>query len=274
MDPDEVLVLVGSLAVAWVAGLRWYGRLFSAGPPYSAATPRVRLLLGALPIALLVGLGWSLQAGAAREVRDDTTYSLLFLALGSAWMALTWKVTAWLGIDVWDDVLERNNLAACIAACGALVGSMTVYTFANLGEGPTIWTTIGPAMLGAVSTMALLGAFGIFSDVVDTITIDRDLASGIRFAGLALGVGLILGRSLAGDYVSVVGTLSDFFGQAWPALPLVAMAAWLERRLRPTPQQPRPDVVRKGFVLCFGYAAIGVLDVIYLGLPLLGRAAR
>jgi hypothetical protein len=274
MDTDEVLVFVGSLAIAGVAALRWYGRLFSAGPPYCAATPRVRLLLGMLPIAILVALGWSLQVGAAREVREDMTYRLLFLALGGAWLALTWKVTAWLGIDVWDDALERNNLAACVAASGAAVGSMTVYAFANLGEGPTIWTTIGPATLGAVSAVALVGAFAFLSGAVDTITLDRDLASGIRFAGLAVGGGLILGRPLAGDYVSAAGTLSDFIGEAWPALPLVGVAAWLEHRLRPNPQQPRSDVLRTGLAPGFGYAAIGVLDLIHLGLPLLGRAPR
>jgi hypothetical protein len=68
-------------------------------------------------------------------------------------------VTSWLGIDVGDDALERNNSAACVATCGALVGSMTIYGFANIGEGPTIWTTIGPAALGGAAAVALMAMY-------------------------------------------------------------------------------------------------------------------
>lgn len=267
MDPDELLVFVSSLGVAAWAGFRWYRRLANAGPPYSVATPRVRLILAALPIALLVGLNWALEAGAAREVREDTRYAWLFLALGAAWIALAWKVTSWLGIDVGDDALERNNSAACVATCGALGGSITIYGFANIGEGPTIWTTIGPAALGGAAAVALMAVYQSVSDAADAITIDRDLASGMRFAGLTLGGGLILGRPLAGDYVSAANTLGKFFGQAWPALPLVGLAAWIEQRLLPNSEQPRPDALQRGLLPSLGYLVVGVLDLIHLGLP-------
>ncbi len=272
MDPDELLVFVGSLGIAAWAGLRWYWRLANAGPPYSGATRSVRFILGVLPIALLIALDWALQAGAAREVREDTIYAWLFLALGAAWLAVTWKVTAWLGIDVGDDALERNNSAACVATCGALVGSMTIYGFANIGEGPTIWTTIGPAALGGVAAVALMATFQAVSGAADAITIDRDLAGGTRFAGLALGGGLILGRPLAGDYVSTADTLGDFFCQAWPGLPLIGLAAWVEQRLRPTREHPHPSTLRCGLLPSLGYVLVGLFDLILLGLPTLTRA--
>ena len=58
MDPDEILVLVGGLAISGVAGVNWFSRLASAGAPYSTVKPIVRLTLALLPIA---------SAGASRS---------------------------------------------------------------------------------------------------------------------------------------------------------------------------------------------------------------
>lgn len=58
MDPDEIIVLIGSLAVSCVAGFKWYDRLTSAAPPYCAATPGVRWTLALLPLVLLLALGY------------------------------------------------------------------------------------------------------------------------------------------------------------------------------------------------------------------------
>jgi hypothetical protein len=44
---------------------------------------------------------------------------------------------------------------------------------------------------------------------------------------------MILGRAVAGDWVSVPATMRDFFAHAWPVLPLVLAAAILERLLLP-----------------------------------------
>lgn len=255
-----MMVLLGSLGVSCLAGFRWYDRLTNAG-----ALPTLRWALGALPAALLSALWWLLGAGAAQEVREAFSYTLLFLALGGVWLSLTLKATAWLGIDVIDDALERSNPAAGVAVCGALVGSMTIYGFANLGEGATIWTTIGPALLGAGAAAALAATYQLASGAPDAITIERDLASGIRFAGISVGCGLLLGRPLAGDYVSALSTLGDFFGEAWPALPLLAWGVWVERRLRASRVDPRPDAVRKGLVPALGYVVLAALQLIHLG---------
>lgn len=58
VDPDEIIVLIGSLAVSCVAGFKWYDRLTSAAPPYCAATPGVRWTLALLPLVLLLALGY------------------------------------------------------------------------------------------------------------------------------------------------------------------------------------------------------------------------
>lgn len=218
----------------------------------------IRLLLGALPVALLIALGVTLVLGAAREVREHGEYVLLFVALGAAWLiGLSWA-GGWLGLFARDDAVERNNLAAAIAVAGVLAGGMLVYACANLGEGDTMWTTIGPTFLGTTLILALWAAHQMLSGASDAIAIDRDVASGIRFAGMALSTGLIVGRAIAGDYASAVGTVRDLLLESWPAAPLAALAVVIQTRLRPTVAQPRPNVVTRGLVPALALLALGL----------------
>ena len=225
----------------------------------------MRLLIGALPVALLAALAVTLRLGAAREVREHGEYVVLFVALGAAWLiGLSWA-SGWLGVHVQDDAIERNNAAAAIAASGTLAGGMIVYAGANLGEGDTIWKTIGPALQASALILALWGMHQVLSDATDAITLDRDVASGIRFAGMALGTGLVIARAAAGDYVSALDTARDLFVQGWPALPLVALGVFVQVRLRPTKEQPKPNAVTRGLIPAFVYLALAVVVLLYLG---------
>jgi uncharacterized membrane protein YjfL (UPF0719 family) len=221
--------------------------------------------LGALPVVLLVFLTWVLHWGAAREVRGNGDYIALFVASGGAWLVGTAQAMTWLGISARDDAIERNNASAAVAFAGALVGVMIVFAFANLGEGETIWTTIGPAALGTLSCLALWGGHQALSRAADTITIDRDIASGLRFAGMAIGTGLILGRSLAGDYESAAGTFRDLWRQGWPSLPLVALAGVMHLALRPTKELPVPSPLTRGLLPAVAYVGLGAVDLLFLG---------
>jgi uncharacterized membrane protein YjfL (UPF0719 family) len=225
------------------------------------------MLLIALPMVLLMALAVTLLKGAAREVREDGQYVVLFVALGASWLiGLAWAL-GWLGIHVRDDALERNNVAAAVAASGALSGGMIVYGGANLGEGATIWMTIGPALLGTVSILSLWGAHQMLSGATDAIVLDRDLASGIRFAGMTLGTGLVVGRALVGDYVSAFETVRDLLVQSWPALPLVGLSVLIQVKLRPTPSRPKPNAVTRGLLPALAYLGLGGVALVWLGAP-------
>jgi hypothetical protein len=225
----------------------------------------MRLVLGALPAVLMVALAHELQVGAARDVREDEAYIGLFLALGGAWLVLVAWAAALLGVSVRDDAIERNNGASGAASAGALVGGMIVYTFANFGEGETIWTTIGPAALGTLACVALWAGHQILSGASDAIAIDRDLASGLRFAGMAIGTSLIIGRSVAGDYESAAATVRDLWRQGWPSLPLALLASVVQVPLRPTKEHPRPEPFTRGVLPAIAYVGAGVVDVLHLG---------
>ena len=265
MSEDETAVLLASTLLAGTFGIRWYARLLQRELTPSQGVLAMRLCLGVLPFVLLLAFGARLKLGAAREVREHGEYLLLFLALGASWLVgLSWA-TSWLGIHLCDDAIERNNLAAALAAGGALSGGMLVYGGTNLGEGDTIWTTIGPALLATVAIFGLWGAHQMLSGATDAITLDRDLASGVRFAGMALGTGLIVGRAVAGDYVSARDTVRDLLVQGWPALPVAALAGFSQVKLRPTKAQPKPNALTRGVLPALAYLALGVVAVLWLG---------
>lgn len=252
------------MVLAQSVALRWCVRLFSVKSAPRKWALAIRLLLGVCPIGLLLALGVTLCLGAAREVREDLGYVALFVALGAVWLAGIARGMALLGVSANDDALERNNPAAAVAVAGALTGGLLVYGFANLGEGDTIWTTIGPAALASLAHFALFALHQATSGASDAIAIDRDIASGVRFSGMAVGSGLILGRAVAGDYQSAIGTFRDFVRLGWPAVPLVLLAAFVQHRLKPTAMSR--DMLAAGkLVPALAYAAFGVLDLTLRG---------
>jgi hypothetical protein len=225
---EELIGFLGFL-LGVTATIKWYERLWCAAPPRSTATAAIRLLLTLLPVVLILVLGQALEAGAAAEVRGSGGYELMFVSLGAVYLAATVKALAWFGISAAEDAIERENLAAGLAVAGVMCAATFSYTCANLGEGSTIGTTIGPALLGFFSCAALWLLYVLLSGAPEAIAIERDAPSGLRFAAMAVASSFFVGRSLAGDYVSVSATLNDWWGKSWPALPLVLGMAVLQR---------------------------------------------
>jgi uncharacterized membrane protein YjfL (UPF0719 family) len=225
----------------------------------------VRLGLALLPAVLLAGLALVLRAGAAREVRQDGGYVALFVLLGVLWLGVASEALAWIGISVDDDVIERRNVAAAWAVVGALIAVVIGYAFANLGEGDTVGTTLGPAALVLVVCLVLWAVYQRISGALDAIGIERDTSAGLRFAGMAMATSLIVGRAMAGDYVSVEATYRDLWQQGWPALAVVALATFVQRAT-PVSRGPQRELVwSAGIVPAVAYVGLGVVDVLWLG---------
>lgn len=220
----------------------------------------MRRLLRLLPLALVVALWCALCTGAGREVREHGGYIVLFLMLGIASFVPTLRALAWLGVSAFDDAIERDNVSAGFAVAGTLIASSICYAFANFGEGPTIWTTIGPATLGFVTCNVLWALHQAISGAPEAIAIERDVSAGVRFAVMAIGSSAIVGRSLAGDYVSAAATWRDWAREGWPALPLVLIAGMVQRAL---PSRRRVHVGELLFPI--GYLVFGAAYVVWLG---------
>jgi uncharacterized membrane protein YjfL (UPF0719 family) len=243
---DEVFALVVSVVFAVIGVWRWYGPLVRVTG--LGGSVEARMLLAALPAACGFGLFVVLEVWAAREVREGPEYVALFMAAGAAWLAGGLGIATAVGVSFRDDAVERHNPAAGLAVAGAVVGTSLCFIGSNIGEGATIWTTFLPAFVGTVLLWWLWLAVELATRVSDAVTIDRDVASGLRLAGFLAGAGLVLGHGGAGDWRSLDATLADFARLGWPTAALALAAAAAQWVLGPTPTEPRPPVVSRGLV--------------------------
>ena len=263
MSGDEVFMLIASAIVALVSWGAWY--IKPALVQGVRRRPPAWRLLRLTPL-LAAALLWAVLRNAASfDVRDDPRYLTFYLVLGAAWVGVWIRWLAVTGISTRDDVVERSNGSAALAVTGALLGITLAYAGGNVGNGPGWWVVVFSA---ALATLALFGAWILLetlTGVSDIVTVDRDPSAGFRLGGFLIACGLILGRSVAGDWVSAEATVRDFAAAAWPVIVLVIAAAIVERVARPTPETPRPSLVAYGFMPLVFYVAGAVYQVMRLG---------
>jgi hypothetical protein len=84
---------------------------------------------------------------------------------------------AWLGVSRSDDAMERANVAAGLTIAAEWCGVMLAYAGSNVGNGPTIWTTLLPAFVAAVALLAAWGLLESLTDTAEAITVERDVAT-------------------------------------------------------------------------------------------------
>lgn len=208
---------------------------------------------------------WGLSTWGAVEVRGHTAAVIFLSFLGIIWLGISLHLYSWLGLIIADDVFERRNPAALTAAMGATFALAIIYTAGNIGEGPSYWNNLFSEGLGTVGFFLLWFCLEIGGHVSRSISEERDLASGIRFAGFSLAAGLILGRAIAGDWHSEMATIHDFLRDGWPAALLTAFAVLLERILRPTPARPVPSWCIFGVLPLFIYLVFAGVWLFHLG---------
>jgi hypothetical protein len=263
MSDDELLALAISCGLSVFTWYAWYRPL--ATVELLGAPARGRTLLAVTPFASLAILFVVLKTLASSDVRDSVAYVGLYMLMGAAWTGGAMRLLPFLGISPGDDVAERHNEAAAIAVSGALLGSMLCFAGGNVGEGPGWWVVVSAAALATAVLALLTNLCDALTGVTDTITVDRDLSAGIRFAALLSAGGLLLGRGVAGDWVSFSATVRDLAITAWPVVPLFAVAVAIELAARPTPMRPRPSATVFGVLPGIFYLAAAVLYVAFLG---------
>jgi hypothetical protein len=218
-----------------------------------------RGVLACIPALSIVPTYIVLQRWADAQVVGHLDYIILFMVGAGAWiLTASWFMPVF-GISVRDDAIERDNPAALIAVSGMLLSVGTVYALSNIGTGPTIWTTVLPALAATILLAAMSMLIELLGgQVAEAITIDRDVATAMRLAGSVLGCAIILGRAAAGDWVSWKQTWIDLFTHGWPAVLIALAAAVVHRALRPTVTSPKPDIIAFGIAPAAIFVATGV----------------
>ena len=257
-DPanDEVIILVLSLSIAgWFWG-RWYRKALGI----NAITPvPQRQWLYRTPIACLVLVLLVLTQWADLQVRHSGFYLALFLAIAGVGLQGINGTASFLGLGAIANGIERKNSAVIWAICGTWIGATACIAGSNIGTGPTIYTTIESLLLSVGSLIGLWLLYAGLTGNAAAIVVDRDVASGIRLAGLLIAGGLILGRAVAGDWVSTAATIADFVQSAWITLPLLGVASVIERQMQLQKRQPFPAIRAAGWYPAIGYVISALL---------------
>lgn len=239
------MLAVASLVMTYM----WYSRVLRA--PLGVGVRDVsRTGLLVAPIFAVTAIVIALRIGASFDVRDSVSYTLLYTLMGVTWMFAVTLAMREVGISLRDDAVERRNPAAAIAIVAALVAHAAIFVGGNIGDGPGWYVVVLAAAVGASLWFALWLILELFARVSEEITVERDLAAAIRLGGLMIANGIICGRAVAGDWVSIGGLFEDLV-VAWPAAVLTAIAGAVEGRLRPIlrGQRTMAAVVALAFVL-------------------------
>ncbi|MBI5485777.1 MAG: hypothetical protein HY905_00440 [Deltaproteobacteria bacterium] len=262
-EHESMALLVAGCLGAWWWG-RWHWDLLSVRTLRPATASRALLFL-----APWLGAGatfFVLRRWASFDVRDNGAYLAFYMVLGAAWVGGFVRLVApRLGLSPRNDALERRNPAAAVAVAGLVLGLALAYAGGNIGDGPGWWVVLFCAVLSAASFFLLWLLAETLGGLSEAVTVERELSAGLRAAGFFLGLGAILGRAVAGDWVSAVATVRDFALRAWPAVPLALLAGGVERLLRPTPVAPSYGAVGFGVLPGVIYAAAGAVVVVELG---------
>jgi uncharacterized membrane protein YjfL (UPF0719 family) len=265
MSPDEIVVTIAALVLGPGAWILWFVRTSGSALPGRGSDGLG--VLGATIVGCSTLLLFVLVTAASHDVRAAIEYLFMYSVLGLAWLRMTEPLFAYAGVSARDDVVERGNNAATIALSGALVAVMLCFAGGNIGDGPGWWVVVFSA---ALATAGLLIAWQLYATVTtatDAVTIDRDPAAGIRLASFLVACGLILGRSVAGDWQSADVTIRDFVSMLPLAAILIVLAVIVEPIGRPTAQQPHPPLVSHGLGLGALYLLFALITLVFVGWP-------
>jgi uncharacterized membrane protein YjfL (UPF0719 family) len=264
VSEDEVVVTLVSIVVGPAAWVIWLFRQSRARHIRQPDT--LNILAGALLVSAVVIFG-VLDTVASFDVVDDVRYQFMYFVLGLAWLRVAQSAFAFAGVSARDDVVERGNVAAAIALSGALIGTSLCYAGGNIGDGPGWWVVVFCAALATGTLMAAWIVVTSLTGMADAVVIERDRAAGWRLAGFLVGLGLVLGRGVAGDWRSGIETIVDFVTALPAAALLTGSAIAIERALRPTVERPHGHPFTVGVAPALVYLGMAVTGVRLLGWP-------
>jgi hypothetical protein len=271
MDVIEFLLL---FVFATIGGLAWYSyhrAITALDPMLVQHTDRQMLLY--TPVLCAIGLFFVLKTFGDPYVRNDFGYLILYWVWGMAWLAMASWVFPFMGFSLQDDGLQRRNTGAAIALCGAFFGITAAYTGGNIGEGPGWWIVLLCAVVSTGGFFLGWIALEYFTQISETITIERNASAGVRLAIFLIVLGILMGRSVSGNWIDMTDFIVSFVVRAWYVIPLTALAVYIEWRSKPTPETPQPKGMAYTTVPTLAYIMFIVVSVL-LSLPVAPQVPR
>jgi uncharacterized membrane protein YjfL (UPF0719 family) len=263
LDSLEAFILVVSAIVSVQQWSGWYRDIFEVNR--LGVRWRQRVMLSIAPLFCVAIVFVALRRLGDEAVRHNFWYLLLYLSLGTAWLAGTVAISPMLGLSARDDALERGNHSASWALSGVLLGTTFCFAGANIGNGPGIEVVLFSGFLATGLFLFLWFIAEWLATFSEEITVERNLGAGIRLGGFLTAIGILCGWTVAGDWVSVATTLKDFGRSAGPAILLSAVVIVIEAA-RKTKKAPPSQGALGSIALAFAYVASASAWVIARGL--------
>jgi uncharacterized membrane protein YjfL (UPF0719 family) len=225
----------------------------------------MRWVFGVCVAASLIMTAVALHLWGAAEIRASAGEVFFLTFFEAVWLLVATKLFPWLGLSFRDDAVERGNVAALVALCGAVMAVAIIYAGGSLGEGPSFMNNFFSAAVGTAGLFALWILLEFGAKVSRCIAEERDPASGLRLGGLLLGIGLVLGRAAAGNWYSAAATIQGVIHDGWSAAVLWGIALLVESFARPSRRRPFPAWQSFGLLPAFLYLALAAAWVWHLG---------
>jgi hypothetical protein len=229
--------------------------------------PVIRIPLYVSVVLSGAALFYVISEWSSHDVRDSQQYTFFYLVMGAGWLGLARPLLNYLSLFLRDDLLERNNGASGWACGGALLGLMLCFAGGNVGDGPGWWVVVYCAILAAGTAALAWIILDALTNAADNISIEREVSAGMRVGGFWIAAGLILGRAVAGDWVSYDAANKDFLLLIWPLPLLLAAATLVELPLRPGSTYEKTSAILKGAVPAAAYILGAIFYVVSLGSP-------
>jgi hypothetical protein len=222
----EIFVFILSCIFLFKFFSRWYRPLVRSWPRERGRGARTAL--GWLPVIFAWLIFLTLKFLASFDVAGSVIYIVFYLVLGFAWMyAGLMLMSLCFDLHWTDDAVYLNNKAATVVITGEFFALAAIYAGANVGDGPGWWCVLFAGALGLAAWLVLGFVFHFTTGIFERITVERDLACGIRFCLYLLASGGILGYACSGDWTSFSKTVEEF-AVGWPVLPLTAVMILVE----------------------------------------------
>ncbi len=229
MDGDEVFVLIAAIVLTLATWVPWFNRVFGTFSPRCPRGWRIQIFV--TPLIAVAALGFGVSRYADAEVRGNFGYILLFTAVGAVVLRGLVEWLALAGVEVVAEIIERGNRAAWPVGLGVALAAVALNIGANIGEGDTIYTTLGPLALASGLWVAFGTASAALTSLPTAIASGRDMHASVRFGALLLGASLPLAKAASGNWVSVDAVLRDFMEASVFLVALLVLAVWLEKRV-------------------------------------------